>query len=230
MRLHVFQHVPFEGLGSIQGWADAANLATRVTRFFHNEPLPPLPEVTHLIVMGGPMGAHDDHRFPWLAEEKRFIRDAIDAGKSVLGICLGAQLMAAALNTPVYKNPFPEIGWFPIHKSSEARSDETASFLPSSLTVFHWHGDTFDLPRGARCLAHSAACPHQGFYIDRRILGLQFHLETTRESLDALIENCADEIVEGPFIQPSATMRAVTDRFRPNQEVMKALLEQWVAA
>lgn len=230
MRLHVFQHVPFEGPGSIQGWADNANLETRVTRFFRNEPLPPLPEITHLVVMGGPMGANDDRRFPWLTEEKRFIRDAIDAGKSVLGICLGAQLMAAALGAPVYKNPFPEIGWFPIHKSREARSDENASFLPSSLTVFHWHGDTFDLPPETCCLAHSAACPHQGFYIGRRIVGLQFHLETTRESLHALIENCTDAIVGGPFIQPSATMRAVTDRFTPNQKVMKALLEQWVAA
>jgi GMP synthase-like glutamine amidotransferase len=230
MHLHVFQHVPFEGIGSIQYWADSANLETHVTQFFRNEPLPPLPEVTHLIVMGGPMGANDDQRFPWLPDEKRYIRDAIDDGKAVMGICLGAQLIAAALGARVYQNPVPEIGWFPIHKSLEARSDENASFLPSSLTVFHWHGDTFDLPQGTCCLAHSAACPHQGFYIDRRIVGLQFHLETTRKSLHDLIENCADEIVEGPFIQPSATMRAVTDRFTPNQKVMKALLDQWVAA
>lgn len=230
MRLHIFQHVPFEGLGSIQVWADHAEVTPQVTRFFQNEPLPPLQEVTHLIVMGGPMGVHDHQRFPWLAKEKRFIRDLIDAGKSVLGICLGAQLMADALDARVYKNPAPEIGWFPIHKSREAHSDATAAFLPSSLEVFHWHGDTFDIPNGARCLAHSKACRHQGFYLNRQIVGLQFHLETTPGSLHALIENCSDEIVDSAFIQSANAMRAVTDRFAFNQKVMDALLEQWVMA
>lgn len=230
MRLHIFQHVPFEGPGSILDWAQKARLETHVTQFFRDEPLPSLPEVTHLIVMGGPMGVHDHQQFPWLAEEKRFIRNVIDAGRSVLGICLGAQLMAAALGARVYKNPVPEIGWFPIHKSTTAQSDDTAMFLPASLEVFHWHGDTFDMPRGARCLAHSEACRHQGFYLDRRIVGLQFHLETTPESLHALIENCSEEIVEGPFIQSATTMRAVTDRFAPNQNVMEALLAKWSTA
>lgn len=230
MRLHIFQHVPFEGLGSIKVWADHAGVQPHVTRFFRNEPLPPIPEVTHLIVMGGPMGVHDPRQFPWLAAEKRFIRDVFDAGKSVLGVCLGAQLMADALGARVYKNPAPEIGWFPIHKSREAHSDATAAFLPPSLEVFHWHGDTFDIPHGARCLAHSEACRHQGFYLNRQIVGLQFHLETTPESLLALIENCSDEIVDGPFIQSAAGMRMVTDRFAPNQKVMDALLEQWFTA
>ena len=227
MRLHIFQHVPFEGLGSIQGWAEKTRLATHVTQFFRNEPLPPLSEVTHLIIMGGPMGVYNHQRFPWLVKEKRFIRDVIDADRTVLGICLGAQLMADALGAQVYKNPAPEIGWFPIHKSREAQSDATAGFLPSSLEVFHWHGDTFDMPRGARCLAHSKACRHQGFYLNRRMVGLQFHLETTPESLHALIENCSDEIVDGPFIQSATTMRAVTDHFAPNQKVMQDLLGQW---
>ena len=230
MGLHVFQHVPFEGLGSIQDWADKAQQETHVTCFFRNDPLPPLPEVSHLIVMGGPMGANDDHRFPWLVKEKRFIRDVIDAGKSVLGVCLGAQLIAAALGARVYKNRFPEIGWFPIHKSRAAQTDATATFLPASLEVFHWHGDTFDLPRQALCLAHSEACRHQGFTLGRRVVGLQFHLETTPESLRALIEHCSDEIVDGPFIQSASAMRAVTDRFEPNQKVMEALLEQWFGA
>jgi len=230
MRLHIFQHVSFEGMGSIQSWADRAELTTHVTRFYQNDPLPPLKEVTHLIIMGGPMGVYDHQRFPWLVKEKRFIRDVMDAGRSLLGICLGAQLMADALGARVYKNPAPEIGWFPIHKSRAAQSDPTASFLPQSLEVFHWHGDTFDMPRGARCLAYSEACRHQGFCLNRRIVGLQFHLETTPESLHALIENCSDEIVDGPFIQSATTMRTVTDRFAPNQKVMETLLGQWVAA
>ena len=83
------------------------------------------------------------------------------------------------------------------------------------------------MPRGARCLAHSKACRHQGFYLNRRIVGLQFHLETTPESLHALIENCSDEVVDGPFIQSAATMRAIADRFAPNQKSMEDLLGQW---
>jgi len=230
VRLHIFQHVAFEGPGSIQDWADRAQLKPQVTRFFQNDPLPPLSEVTHLIVMGGPMGVNDHEHFPWLEKEKRFIRDVIDAGKSVLGVCLGAQLMAGALGSRVYKNPVPEIGWFPIHKSREAHADASAAFLPPSPNVLHWHGDTFDIPRGARCLAHSEVCRHQGFYLNRQIIGLQFHLETTPESLQALIENCSDEIVDGPFIQPAADMHAVRDRFAPNQKIMAALLDQWFTA
>jgi GMP synthase-like glutamine amidotransferase len=229
VQLHVFQHVPFEGLGSIQTWADQAELETRITRLFRSEPFPLRSEVTHLIVMGGPMGVHDHTSFPWLAEEKRFMRDIIDAGKSVLGICLGAQLIANALGARVYRNPTPEIGWFPIRKSKEAQSDKIAGFLPSSLEVLHWHGDTFDLPTGARCLAHSDACRHQGFFLDGRVIALQFHLETTPASLEALIENCSAELVESPFIQSADAMRAVGDRFAPNQQIMSALLSQWRA-
>jgi GMP synthase-like glutamine amidotransferase len=228
--LHAFQHVPFEGLGSIQTWADQARLEIRLTRLFRNDPLPPPDDVTHLVVMGGPMGVHDHQSFPWLVAEKRFIARLIEAGKAVMGICLGAQLMADALGAQVRRNPVPEIGWFPIQKSAEALPHPSADFLPPVLDVFHWHGDTFDLPQGARCLAHSEACRHQGFFLDGRVIGLQFHLETTPASLEGLIANGAEELVPGPFIQTAETMRAVTDRFAPNQQVMNTLLAQWMAA
>lgn len=229
MRLHAFQHVPFEGLGSIQTWVDRNESEISFTRLFQNDPLPSLSAVSHLIVLGGPMGVHDHRAFPWLEEEKGFIREFIHAGKSVLGICLGAQLVADALGAHVYPNRFAEIGWFPIHKSKDALSDDTAAFLPPSLEVFHWHGDTFDLPDGARCLAHSEACRHQGFYLGDRIIGLQFHLETTPDSMEALLAHCGDELVDSPYIQTAKSMRSVTERFIPNQGVMDALLSQWTA-
>jgi GMP synthase-like glutamine amidotransferase len=229
MRLHAIQHVPFEGLGSIQSWTERTGNQVHMTRLFRDEALPPFGEVTHLIVMGGPMGVHDDDAFPWLAPEKKLIRNLIEAGRSVLGICLGAQLMADALGARVVPNPEPEIGWFPIRKTAEAQSNAVGDFLPSSLEVFHWHGDTFDIPEGATCLAHSAACRHQGFYLDGRVIGLQFHLETTPNSLQALVDNCSAELVEGPFIQSASAMQAVIDRFAPNQRVMDDLLSQWMA-
>lgn len=230
MQLFALQHVPFEGLGSIQNWADRRKIDTRLIRVFKNDPLPSPSEVRHAIILGGPMGVHDHHRFAWLQEEKRFIRDLIGAGSSMLGICLGAQLIADCLGAKVYKNRVPEIGWFPIHKSPAVQSDERAAFLPASLDVFHWHGDTFDLPQGAHCLAYSRACRHQGFLLENRIIGLQFHLETTPDSMQALIENCSDELGDGPFVQSAAEMRRVTNRFTPNQQIMEALLQQWIKA
>jgi len=230
MHLHAIQHVPFEGLGSIQSWADRTGHDIRIVRPFRGEVLPASQDVTHLIVMGGPMGVHDQDAFPWLAAEKTLIREVIDAGRSALGICLGAQLMADALGARVAPNPTPEIGWFSIRKSSVAQSHERAAFLPSSLEVFHWHGDTFEIPEGAICLAHSDACRNQGFMREGRIIGLQFHLETTPDSLAALIDNCAADLVENPFIQTPEAMRAVRDRFAPNQQVMDRLLSQWIAS
>jgi GMP synthase-like glutamine amidotransferase len=229
MRLHAIQHVPFEGLGSIQSWADRTGGEIHLTRLFRGEALPPPGDVTHLIVMGGPMGVHDHAAYPWLTPEKNLIRDVIEAGRSVLGICLGAQLMADALGARVVPNPTPEIGWFPIRKSAQAQSRGIASFLPSSLEVFHWHGDTFDIPEGATCLAHSDACRHQGFYLNGGVIGLQFHLETTPDSLRALIAHCSADLLESPFIQSAAAMQAVIDRFAPNQKVMDDLLSQWMA-
>jgi GMP synthase-like glutamine amidotransferase len=176
------------------------------------------------------MGTGDMDRFPWLVAEKRILQDAVAAGAAVLGICLGAQLMAEALGARVYRNPHPEIGWFPVHKAPEARDDDAAAFLPASLAVFHWHGDTFDIPSGTQRLAFSEACRNQGFYHGRRLIGLQFHLETTPAGMEALIAHCSDELVDGPYIQPAEAIRAVADRFTPNQAAMQALLEQWASA
>jgi GMP synthase-like glutamine amidotransferase len=230
LRLHAIQHVPFEGLGSIHSWAARTGCEISIIRQFRGEILPAPEEVTHLIVMGGPMGVHDHATFPWLAAEKDLIRRVIDAGRSVLGICLGAQLMADALGARVVPNATPEIGWYPIHKSAEAQSHDMAGFLPAALDVFHWHGDTFEIPDGAICLAHSEACRNQGFIRDGRVIGLQFHLETTADSLQALIDHCSADLVEGPHIQSAGAMYAVKDRFAPNQQVMDDLLSRWIAA
>jgi GMP synthase (glutamine-hydrolysing) len=230
IRIHAIQHVPFEDLGSIGSWADQVGIETSLIRIFDNDSLPPREDVTHLIVLGGPMGVHDEDRFPWLVPEKKFIQGLIGSGKRVLGICLGAQLIADALGARVYPNRFPEIGWFPIRKSAQAQGDARADFLPASLDVFHWHGDTFDMPPHARCLASSDACRHQGFLLNERVMGLQFHLETTRQGMQDLLENCAAELVEGRYIQTAADIQAGAHHLARNQMIMAALLNQWIAA
>ncbi len=194
MKIHCLKHVPFEGPGWFAEWAGARDHEMLVTEVFDPDfTLPPSNIFDCLLVMGGPMGVHDEESCPWLAAEKQLIREAIDRGKSVIGVCLGAQLIADVCGAKVYPNDEKEIGWFPVVWHSD-RAPIPNHFANSPMTVFHWHGDTFDLPAGAVHLAESTACKNQAFLIDGRILGLQFHIESTPESVATLCENCADEI------------------------------------
>jgi len=208
MRIQVLQHVPFEGPAGIADWAATRGHALALTHLYRGDPLPELSGFDRLVVMGGPMGIYDEAHYPWLAPEKGLLRAAIAAGKTIVGICLGAQLLADVLGARVYRNPHKEIGWLPIELTPEGRADPLFAPLAPGLTVYQWHGDTFPLPPGAVHLARSAACEHQAFLSADRLLGLQFHLEATPESLAALVSNCADEIVPGPFVQDAATMLA----------------------
>jgi GMP synthase-like glutamine amidotransferase len=230
LRLHYLQHVPFEGLGSILPWAEVNGSTITATRFYQNPSLPGLAAFDFLVIMGGPMGVHDVRQHPWLTHEKQFIREAVAAGKAVLGICLGAQLIADALGARVYPNDQREIGWFDIHRTPASADHAIGAGLPSRIKVFHWHGDTFDLPPGALALARSAACRNQGFVLGDRVVGLQFHLETTPESLQALIENSRDDPRPGPFVQSPEAMRRENDCYGPNQELLQAILERLAAA
>jgi GMP synthase-like glutamine amidotransferase len=202
MRAHWFQHVPFEGLGSIEPWLRGADARVSSTKFFEDDPVLPRPDdVDLLIVMGGPMSANDESPFTWLADEKRFIRAAIERGTAVLGVCLGAQLIASALGARVYANAEREIGWWPITGAADESGLPSWAVAGRETAVFHWHGETFDLPPGAEPLARSAACEHQAFRIGRRVLGLQFHLETTAASARAIVANGRADLVPAPYVQ-----------------------------
>ena len=216
MRLHSLHHVPFEGLGSMAAWARARGHRLSASQLYADAALPRLDHFDGLIVMGGPMGVDDEHAHPWLVEEKRFIERAIRAGKTVLGVCLGAR---------VYPNADKEIGWFPVEFTGAARTSAFFSGLPPRLEVFHWHGDTFDLPAGAVHIAHSRACQNQAFVCDERLVGLQFHLETTPHAAAELIRHCRHEIVPARFIQTEQDMLADGGRF----ETINAAMEQVLA-
>ncbi|MFA5975714.1 MAG: type 1 glutamine amidotransferase [Elusimicrobiota bacterium] len=206
MRIHYFTHVPFEGPAKIHDWAQDRRHSTGTTRLFANDPLPPLDEVDALIIMGGPMSANDDRRLDWMKKEKEFIAQAIEGGKKVFGICLGAQLIASALDANVYPNREKEIGWFPIELNPPNVRQHPLNVLPQRATVFHWHGETFDLPKGAQHLARSRACENQAFGIGRQVVGLQFHIEVGRPEIESWVQHGAAELTEGAFVQNSREM------------------------
>jgi len=223
MRAHYFQHVPFEGLGSMEVWLREAGYDIGVTRWYARECAPDPEEMDLLIVMGGPMSVNDENMYPWLAAEKDFIRCWIDDGRPLLGVCLGAQLIASALGARVYPNAAKEIGWFPV--TSVTPLPDHAFRFPPDQTVFHWHGETFDLPPGATHLARSAGCEHQAFQIGRHVIGLQFHLETTPETAAALITNCRNELTPAPYVQDEATLQsAPPEAYRAINSLMADLL------
>jgi len=224
MRLHYFQHVPFEGLGSIGPWAKEMGYEITSTRLFAKDKFPNLDDIDWLIIMGGPMGIYDEDKYPWLLSEKNYIEKAVVQGKIVLGICLGAQLIADVLGAKIYPNKHKEIGWFPIQKTRETAQTRLADFLPPQIDAFHWHGDTFDIPEGAIHIAKSKACENQGFIYDDHVVSLQFHLETTEQSAKELIDNCKDDIKEGPFIQSSVEILSDKKRFARINLLMNELL------
>jgi GMP synthase (glutamine-hydrolysing) len=226
LRIHWLQHVPFEGLGTIEGWVRRADHRLSGTRMWAGEPLPAVTDIDWLIVMGGPMGVADEDRLPWLTVEKRFIETCLAAGKRALGICLGAQLIADALGAPVAPNGEREIGWFPVRFDPAACADTGWEMFPETLTAFHWHGDRFEIPPGGRLLAESDACDRQTFAWGDRVLGLQFHLETTEDGAAALTEHCKDELTEGVFIQTPEEMLGRPERFLEINRVMDEVLEK----
>ena len=224
VRVHFLQHVPFEGLGSIQTWLDTRAAAITSTRLYQEPRFPDMSEVDWLIAMGGPMSVNDEHNHPWLNQEKQFIRRAIDSDKVVLGVCLGAQLIASALGAKVYTNKEREIGWFKINRIDGGEFSPLASLFPPSLEVFHWHGETFELPPGTVHLARSEACEHQAFSLGDRVLGLQFHLETTVKSAQALIGNCRSDLVPGTWVQSEREILKDHNLFERINNVMKSIL------
>jgi GMP synthase-like glutamine amidotransferase len=211
LRIAYFQHVPFEGPAAIQSWADLRGHGMVGTRLFENEALPDIGSIDWLTVLGGPMNIYEDENYPWLKAEKAFIGLAVAAGKIVLGVCLGAQLIADALGSRVFRSERKEIGWFPIEPTQEAKASGILGGLPERPLVFHWHGDTFDLPPGSVRLARSEACENQAFIRGDRVLGLQFHLESTREGVRDLVDNCGDELIRGAYVQEAEEILSADD-------------------
>ena len=212
MRIRCLQHVPFEGPGLIESWALRRGHTIAGTRLDLGERLPELSSFDLLLCMGGPMSVNDEQRFAWLRPEKRLIADAIGADKIVVGICLGAQLIASAAGSRVAAGN-KEIGWYPVRKCSPAAGSGPLSAAPREFMALHWHGETFELPTGAVRLAETDGCPNQAFQLGPRVLGLQFHLEIGIDGVQALLTHASEDLTEGEWVQSSEEIVGGTLQF-----------------
>ncbi|HXG50978.1 MAG TPA: gamma-glutamyl-gamma-aminobutyrate hydrolase family protein [candidate division Zixibacteria bacterium] len=197
----VFQHDPFEDLGVFAEILEKQRARYRVIQLFNGEmPAENWERVRALIVLGGPMSADDEDRFPFLRWEKRIIRAAIDEAVPILGVCLGAQLIANALGTVTYHGRLKEIGWSPIFLTPHGQVDSLLGYLPETATVFQWHDDSFELPSGAVRLASSAHYENQAFRLGKSVYGLQFHLEVTPRTVERWVEQRSKDLAAAPYV------------------------------
>ncbi|HET6350280.1 MAG TPA: type 1 glutamine amidotransferase [Candidatus Krumholzibacteria bacterium] len=224
MRVHCLQHVAYESPGRIRAWTESHGHEFSMTRLHAGDPLPSLAAMDALVVMGGPMGVHDDSQHAWMRGEKHLIAGAIEGGKRVLGVCLGAQMIAHAMGARVYRNRFQEIGWFPV----EATDACTSRFgWPRHFDAFHWHGDTFALPEGAEQLARTGACEQQMFAIEDRIVGIQFHLEVTPDDIENMLAH-SEDLPEGPYVRTVDAIERSSRDCAQSHRRLDDVLSRWL--
>jgi GMP synthase-like glutamine amidotransferase len=185
----ILKHANFESPYYILNILKRRKIKYEIVNVYKNVKFPDINSFDFLIIMGGPMGVYEERKYPWLKDEKNFIKKSIKKGKKILGICLGAQLIAECLGGKVYKNKYKEIGWFPVYLTPDAKRCYLFKEVPERFITFHWHNDTFTIPDGAIHLAYSQACKNQAFVYGNNIIALQFHPEITRKSLEAFIKN-----------------------------------------
>ena len=223
MNIHYLQHVFFETPGYILDWAKENNHSLSATHFYQDDyQLPDVDSFDLLVVMGGPMNIYEEEKYPYLVEEKLLIKESIEKDKMVLGICLGAQLIADVIGGKVVKNETKEIGWLPVHSFN-------TDFFPLEFTPLHWHGDTFTITKDCELIASSKDCKNQAFIYKEKVIGLQFHLESTEETLAAIIENCEEELSHSGNIMSKEEMLNMSSKCIPSSnKIMKNVLENLV--
>lgn len=225
MKISILQHAAYEGPGEIAAWASLRGHEAVVHHIYDRDPFPALDSFDLLVVMGGEMNVYQYRDWPWLKPERELIAATLAQGKRVVGICLGAQLIADALGARVVQNAEYEIGWLPIALTTEAR--DIFPELPPTATVLHWHGDTFALPSGAIRLAASEACAEQGFLIEKKCLGLQFHMEVDPDLVLQFVDG-QGHWPTGPFAQrPEAIVEAAAIHSEKNRVLLHGILDKF---
>ncbi len=193
MNALIIKHIEIEGPGLIEYCLKHEKIPYQILILKSSVCLPKPDDFTHIVFLGGPMSVYEENRYPFLRDEDLFIKEAIQRGKSILGICLGAQLIAKALGAKVLKAPVKEIGWYDVSLTRIGSIDPLFSHLPKTFSVFQWHEDTFEIPHSATLIATSSLVPDQAFRYGENAYGLQFHLEVTREMITEWIKTYEEE-------------------------------------
>ena len=225
-RVLVVQHEPFEGPGTLREALSRCEL--RLVRTFAGDPVPARLVEDGLIVLGGGMGVYEADRYPHLNDEMRLLHTASADGRPVLGICLGSQLLAAALGGSVRKAPRKEIGWSGVRLLPDAEHDALFAEAPRSFAAFHWHGDAFTLPAGAVPLAASAMTPLQAFRAGPRAWGVQFHLETDAQVLESMLDSGREELSDAGA-DPTAIRASAAAELPRLRELALRIFGAWAA-
>jgi GMP synthase (glutamine-hydrolysing) len=189
MTVLIIKHFDMEGPGLIEDYLKQEKIPYQILNLNTGVGFPKLDGFTHIVILGGPMNVYEEDRYPLLKKEDLFIKEAIQRGKSVLGICLGAQLIAKALGARVFKAPVKEIGWYDVSLTRVGSHDPLFFDLPKIFPVFQWHEDTFEMPNAGKLIATSTSVPHQAFRYGENAYGLQFHLEVTEKMIREWMES-----------------------------------------
>lgn len=225
-KIWVMQHHPVENLGSIADALEGAALAWQYVRTFEGQPVPKdMKGAGGLILMGGPQGVYEAEEHPYLKEEMRLIESALKDDRPILGVCLGSQLLAAALGAKVYKGTRREIGWYPVKLSTDAKDDRLLKGVPEQFTAFHWHGDIFDLPKDSVTLAASEISPIQAFRHRDKAYGFLCHLEVTEASIRAMVREFTDEVKHASL--RSAIVSGIDDNAEPLAGIAETVFGRW---
>lgn len=225
----VLQHLTCEPLGTIEEALRRASHTARFIRIQDGQPVPQgMGNSAALIIMGGPMGVYEQDRYPFLTDEIELIQHALKREIPILGVCLGAQLLASALGTEVRPGAHQEIGWHPVTLTPEAAEDALWHGMPSTFEGFHWHGDFLEKPDGAVILASSALTPHQAFRFGAAAYGLQFHLEVTEAVVRDWTTTFADKLAESGT-KPDAILSGISEHLTPMQKIAHTVFDRWTA-
>jgi len=227
MRAHCLMNIGFEGPGYITDWMDRHGHSMQSWRLYEDPSLPEVEDVDMLVVMGGPMNIYEEKRYPYLAGEKELINACVQEHKHVLGICLGAQLIADVLGEKVFKNREKEIGWFPMFSHGASDDHNPGPVFPETFMPFHWHGETFGLPEGAKLLGSSPACRNQGFLYGDHVLALQFHLEITPQIIEDLLQHASGDLTAGDYVQSIQEIREGLEYGPENRAILFKILDEF---
>jgi GMP synthase-like glutamine amidotransferase len=227
MKIQVIQHIAFENPGSIVQWAVSRGHQLEFIHIYKGDSLPKIHETEALLIIGGTMGAYEDETYHWMRPEKEFIKTVMEAGKPVLGICLGSQLLASVLGAAVFKHRHPEIGWHEVFLTSTGQQSPFFRNCPSVFKTMHWHNDTFELPAGAEWLAWSEGTPNQAFSFGTNVLGLQFHPEFDAELIETLCTMNGDDLQPDTYVQSAEQILRKPELIQPANELMAIILDNF---